>query len=515
MKMNKIILSLIISMIVTGGITAQNCMAQDQTDQPPPVPQVSLALKDSLAPDKLVYLLDDPVKIVLTLQNNGEDIITSKGFMDKPFQLLLTFTGPDGKTILANDLGSSLHPEPPPPLVIPLDTNDDGVAELVQVEPVETIANGWLLTVTLPDAHAYYTLSKAGNYSVKAVIPIRTYPDIDYNEGGVDYSELNSSPPDWPKVVESNTVNFSLITDADGDGYYYPEDYRKGTNGQYIPPDCDDSNPAVHPGATPGTPYSGIDYDCDPSTPDGAGSPKGTIVVQADKHTVGGGSHPVTTKAPISALPVKILDKSPNSCVAKYGVNWQNYQDEWFNCPSVASGATDTTGKATFLVAPGDYIVVGEYNPDKMPNTGDELYIGGSIGTVAANQTAQRYVQVIAKADGKNVPAKYTVLTGTQLLVIEPEYVEWSGTQELYPFVFESVGDWGIVTSIAPPEGFVADYQSLSTEVDSEIDALQFTVVDEGSKWVDTEVEYKIKHKGKTQIIKSKIGVKKKGNKRD
>lgn len=507
--MKKIILSLIISMIVMGGITAQYGMAQTAPDL-----KVSLALMDSRAPDKLVYLLNDPVKVVLTLENSGGDIITSKGFMDKPFQLLLTFTGPDGKTILANDLGSSLHPEPPPPPVIPVE-DSNGVAQLVQVEPVETIPNGWILTVTLPDAHAYYTLSKAGRYSVKAVIPMRTYPAIDYNQGGVDYSQLNSSPLDWPKALESNTVNFSLIADADGDGYYYPEDYRKGTNGQYIPPDCDDSNPAVHPGATPGTPYNGIDYDCDPSTPDGAGAPKGTIIIQADKHTVGGGNHPVTTKAPIAGLPVKVLDKSPKSCVAKYGVNWQNYQDEWVKCPSVVSGITDATGKATLLVPPGDYLVVSEYNPDKKPGTGDELYIGGSIGTVAANQTAQRYVQVIVKADGKNVPAKYTMLTGSRLLIIEPEYIEWSGTQELYPFIFESEGDWGVVTSITPPEGFVADYKKLSAEVDSEIESVQFTVIDVGSKWVDTEVEYKVNHKGKTQTIKSKIGVKRKGNKQD
>jgi hypothetical protein len=119
-----------------------------------------------------------------------------------------------------------------------------------------------------------------------------------------------------------------------------------------------------------------------------------------------------------------------------------------------------------------------------------------------------KYLQVIVKADGKKVPAKYTVITGSELMIIEPEYVEWDGTQELYPFVFQSVGDWGVTTSVKPPEGFVADRNSLSTEVISEIRALQFVITDVGSKWEHTKVEYRIKHKGKSETVRSAVGVK-------
>ena len=120
----------------------------------------------------------------------------------------------------------------------------------------------------------------------------------------------------------------------------------------------------------------------------------------------------------------------------------------------------------------------------------------------------KKYLQVIQKADGKKGPAKYRKLKGSELLIIEPEYVEWSGDNELYPFIFDSIGDWTVGTSVEPPEGFVADNDSLTEEVNTELEAVQFTITDVGSKWKPTKVKHKIKHKGKTIKIESKIDVK-------
>ncbi|MCG7851601.1 MAG: hypothetical protein MIO92_03690 [Methanosarcinaceae archaeon] len=123
---------------------------------------------------------------------------------------------------------------------------------------------------------------------------------------------------------------------------------------------------------------------------------------------------------------------------------------------------------------------------------------------------------IIAKAFGKLAdnkgnknPGKTTKIKGSELLIIEPEYVEWSSETELYPFVFDSVGDWTVTTSVEPPEGFVADNEALSAEVTNEVEAVQFTITDVGSKWVPTKVMHKIKHKKqKEMIIKSDVGLK-------
>jgi hypothetical protein len=106
------------------------------------------------------------------------------------------------------------------------------------------------------------------------------------------------------------------------------------------------------------------------------------------------------------------------------------------------------------------------------------------------------------------VPAKHKKRTGSLLMIIEPEYVEWSGTEELYPFIFESIGDWTVGTSIAPPEGFVSDQDMVVENVNMEIEAVQFSIVDVGSEWVDTGVTFEVEHKGKKEKIKSKIGIK-------
>jgi len=93
-------------------------------------------------------------------------------------------------------------------------------------------------------------------------------------------------------------------------------------------------------------------------------------------------------------------------------------------------------------------------------------------------------------------------------LITEPEYIEWNSTQEFYPFFFESIGDWGVTTSVSPPEGFVTDHDALSTDVNSEIESLQFTITDVGSKWEETGVTYELKHNGKIEVFGSKIGIK-------
>ena len=475
--MKKILLTIAISFVLLG-ITVGGADAQGTAPN----------IKVSLALDKTVYLLNEPIKIRITLENQNvspaPSIITSEGFTSKLFHLLFTFIDPDGKGITA-DLWQSLSTDPDPPQIIDI----GGV--LTQVEPVELIDNGWILTLTLNNAHDSYSLSKAGRYSVTEIIPMRTYPSYQ-TIGGELYALIDSY--DWTDSLKSNTVYFSMVADADGDGYYYPEAY-----GQYTVADCDDTNPDINPGKQE-IPGNSIDENCNPAD-NGDVVAKGTIAVKVEKRTVGSGSHPGSTKEPIVGMPVRVFDKSTGSCVSRFGVSWQHYKSIWLSCfpPEGGIGTTDGTGTVSLSVPPGNYLVIGEYD--------SEIYPGVSVGSVEAGQTAQKYLQVIVKADGKKVPAKYTTKTGSELMIIEPEYVEWDGTQELYPFVFESIEDWSVTTSVNPPEGFIADYNSLTEDVNTEFEAVQFTITDMGSKWENTKVEHRIKHKGKTEIIKSKIGM--------
>jgi len=232
-------------------------------------------------------------------------------------------------------------------------------------------------------------------------------------------------------------------------------------------------------------------------------------VVTAQQHTVGPGSHPGVSKVPLVALPVRAFDRSPGSCAKQLGVNWQNYRTIWFVCPDEGQAITDSGGVATLTVPPSEYVVLGEF----LLVSGEPAYVGKNAGMVEEGETVAVLLNIIVKADGTIVPAKSTKKTGSALWIIEPDYVEWDGTEELYPFVFDSVGEWSVTTSVTPPEGFVADVTELTEEVNTELEAVQFTITDVGSEWVETGVTHQLTHtdtkgKVKKEKVKSKVGVK-------
>jgi parallel beta-helix repeat protein len=234
------------------------------------------------------------------------------------------------------------------------------------------------------------------------------------------------------------------------------------------------------------------------------------LEVQADRHVVGSGNYPEAGKHPIADMSVMVFNKTE---ILDDGLSasWHNYKTIWTNYSPLGIRFTDSTGYARFNLPAGDYIVISRYS-----NTSDGypepqvIYPGVSASNLACGETMHKYIQVIEKVTGEKVPAKYTKKTGSALLIIEPEYIEWDSTSELYPFIFDSVGDWNITTLVYPPEGFVADADSLFEEVLSELEAVQFNITDVGSDWVDTLVTHEVKHKGKKEIVKTKIGVKRK-----
>ena len=231
----------------------------------------------------------------------------------------------------------------------------------------------------------------------------------------------------------------------------------------------------------------------------------GTLIVKATLHTIGFGHHPFCSKEPIIGMTVKLYDKSPGSCAAEHGLGWWNFEDIYndSNCEPVGESVTDAWGKVNFTFSPGKYLVIGYYAEDN-------IYVGRNLWEeIEAGDEKYKYLPIIKLANGRRFPCKYNRFEGSELLVIEPEYVEWDSEEELYPFVFDSEGDWTVTTSVTPPEGFVADNDTLNAEVNSDLQAVQFTVTDIGSRWVDTKVKYRIKHqKEKEKIIESEVGIK-------
>ena len=137
----------------------------------------------------------------------------------------------------------------------------------------------------------------------------------------------------------------------------------------------------------------------------------GTLFVKAVLHTIGIGPKPGSIKEPIVGMTVRLYDKSEDSCAAGYGVSWQNYPDIYNNCGPVSNTFTYNEGMARFNPLSGNYLVIGKYKTE----TGD-IYIGNSVGEISTGVEKSKYLQVIKKFDGKKVPAKYSVFTGSELL---------------------------------------------------------------------------------------------------
>lgn len=230
-----------------------------------------------------------------------------------------------------------------------------------------------------------------------------------------------------------------------------------------------------------------------------------TIDIQADRHTVGHGHHPGSTKEPLVGILVCAYDKAQGSCARTLcgGISHHEYQCILDNCTPTGCDVTDSTGEALINVPPGNYIVVsGDATKTVLPDP-----LGVSVGDVDCGDVKKKYLQQIVKANGKKSPGKCSEFTGSLLLIIEPEYVVWDDTEQLYPFVFETIGDWGVTASVTPPEGFVADYESLSAEVDNEVEAVQFVITEVGSDLVPTQTHFDIVHKGERKTLRSSVGI--------
>jgi len=463
------------SLILAAALLVLGCSAAAEA-APPPSVTVAVYL------DQTTALVGQPLNATVTVKNAGaEPFITTRGFMERRFDLDLVFTAPRGGEVRARAAVAAPTPKPPPVHY------SNGVP--LQVDPVETVPAGWTVAVGPFDVNAFYKLAKPGLWTVRAEFSLGTYPQVTHTIDGAPFAQIDTS--DWQGTVTSGLVEVLLQADSDQDGHLYPTQ------------DCDDADPTI-PGLVEII-GNGKDDDCNPATLDQPAVPPGTLAVRADRHVVGTGNHPGSAKYPLGNLDVRAFPTGGGSCAARHGTSWQSYKSIWMNCPQPSSqiGRTGADGRVQLTLAPGNYLLLAEY-----PTSPENVYLGVNAGGIASGGFTEKYLQLIEKSDGKSVPGKYTLKTGSLLFIIEPEYVEWDGTAELYPFIFESVGDWSLKTSIAPPAGFVSNYQYLAERVNSTTEAVQFTIADLGGAWVATGVTHEIRHKGKTVTVKSKIGVK-------
>jgi hypothetical protein len=232
------------------------------------------------------------------------------------------------------------------------------------------------------------------------------------------------------------------------------------------------------------------------------------INVSAVSHAVGGGSHPPVNRAPLPGLTVGVYDKLEGSCARDWdpqddGISHNEYPDIVGECVAAATDTTDENGEIRFYLPPGDYIVIG--------SDGTEKHLGVSASDCFDGVEMNKFLQQIIRADNSKVAGKsqkHQCADGSELRIIEPEYVVWDDTVQAYPFIFETVDDIGVTALVAPPEGFVSDYESLDAQVTDETESVQFTITEVGSDLVPTETTFDIVHDEGVETVRSDVDIK-------
>ncbi len=250
----------------------------------------------------------------------------------------------------------------------------------------------------------------------------------------------------------------------------------------------------------------GLDNDCNGSIDDAV-----PVKVETRRSVIlGDGSHPPSTNDPLPDVQVGVYYYSSGTCAfnACGGLGIPALKDQVClgsivsTCTPFRQGVTDGNGEFVFhLPFNNAFAVVGL-------NSVDNVFGGKFFRPWNCNEaTRPLRLAWIKQKNGKVVVANSTERTGSLLTILEPETIEWTEGQQPYPFIFETEGDWSVTTTVTPPEGFVPDYESLTADVASETEAVQFTLTDVGSDWVPTEVLHDVRHGARHEVVRSRVGV--------
>ena len=399
-----------------------------------------------LTASKSQYAGTEPIVMQVSVYNAmSQTVATQVGFFDRDWHLSVWFTAPDGTPVHQTYLQGTEEPKG----LLKHNKRDAAFADFV--------AAGKTDSTLIKDVRTYYNLNQYGTWT--AVVPAPLYVFHDYEKDditGNKYGFLEPTPSTFNPLT-SNKVTFEILP----------------------------TEPVV----------------------------KSALSVFIEKQAVGGGSFPGTKKETLKKIPIKLYRVSdiPADFLP---VNWQSYDRISKYVKPVRSAVSDSKGLVKFHIERDEYVIIANYGKAK-----DFKHLGAQVTTddpdwltptpILKKLKILEVTKTTSPGQAKKLLAGKTRRErGSDLLITEPEFVTWESTEELYPFVFESVGDWTVTTSVTPPEGFVADHVVLTAEVDNEMEAVQFTIVDVGSKWEETEVTFDINHKGKKKKIKSKIGIK-------
>jgi hypothetical protein len=399
--------------------------------------------------------LNEPISAIITLQNPSATtpVFTQKDFSQLEFHLNLYFKGPgpDGGLITPSTGAGSSSPTPSVPPV------------KVKAERLE---EGWLLNIPINEVRDYYPLSEPGKYQVWLEMPVVQY----------DPNKIEQIDCDNDTIIDYCVPYNDVIWDDP----IYSYDVALGIEPVAI------TLTRMEPEVVSDIRITGTEFYFDE------------------------GSKPKVTQRPLSGVEVRLYKISDCEVFGITKVNYKTYASILTNS-NIPFLLADEFAPGEYIcptVAQDEYVVIGYGNADtSYRHIGSSATIGMDDPNWGKGDIVTNLI-LMTDMRGRKSPGKSQKLKGSELLIVQPEYVEWDTNQEIYPFGFVSDGDWEVEVSVEPPKGFEADQKKISEVLSSEAKAVQFTITDKGGAWEPAKVKIKAKHKKNIKEIDSEIGVK-------
>ncbi|MBI1885145.1 MAG: hypothetical protein HYS09_02325 [Chloroflexi bacterium] len=336
-------------------------------------------------------------------------------------------------------------------------------------------------------------------------------PAVDSDNDGDGVLDADDLCPDTPtgEDVDANGCSDSQV-DSDGDGV------------------CDPDAPSAGPSGCVGA-------DACPTTPglvDRQGCPVGDlnkvtlhIVDQAKSGACPGGAG--SCKSPIAGAQVRVFDRNDGDFQTAYG--GKNPSGSLYGTifeagtGQIASCTTDASGQCTAgEEGTGDYLVIVKTTVDSKtvytgkPKSGTDFVDtnGDTLGDLASKDF--QVIKVI-KRDGtvQIGGGSKTVVTGSYLEVISPDFAIWEDVAAgyVYPFIFTSDSDWSVNLCAQVPTGYdivgvydengdlLADSSCAQTFVSGETKVVAYEVVEVGSPEPVLGALLTVEHEGKVTEV--------------
>ena len=226
-----------------------------------------------------------------------------------------------------------------------------------------------------------------------------------------------------------------------------------------------------------------------------------------------------TCEVPYEGMLIKIYDRYDPAFVAAYTSHpWKTKYDDIYNSNIGLMGSctTDANGKCTAgEPKPGKYMILGllydEVNEisvyaakkknfmdctrtcedddddkyDSWHSSSYDVSCGGTCVIGCTNKTivskTLRFVKLIKKnGDVKYEAGNRLILHGSELNITAADYVVWSGTEELYPFIFSSDTNWTVDVCINVPAGYtIAGVMDIDGNILSTTECMQTIIENE------------------------------------